>query len=160
LYVAQRAADNGQIDLARKIWWESFEQFKQSGDIWYMAMVYSFFGARERRLGNYDESERNFHQAIAYYTEIGDQWGRTIMFMHLGMIALYRDDPVTARDWFQKRLRIGREIGFKFSEPYSTFPDRPHLLEIWRYRGNGSVLPSSHPSPSTDRDLRNTGRLS
>ena len=121
LYVAQTAADRGQTDLARKIWWESLEQFEQSGDSWYAAMVYSFLGALERRLGNYDESERKFHQAIALYEKVGDQWGRTIMFMHLGMIAMYRGDPVTARGWFQQRLRIGSEIGFKFSQAYAVF---------------------------------------
>jgi tetratricopeptide (TPR) repeat protein len=121
LYVAQTASDTGEIHLARKLWWESLQQFEQAGDVWYAAMVHSFFGALERRLGNYDESEREFHQAIALYEKTGDQWGRTVMLNHLGMIALYRNDPVKARDWFEQRLRIGRASGFKFSEPYATF---------------------------------------
>src|SRR5215207_1790650 len=121
LYVAQTAADSGQVDLARELWTESLQQFNQAGDHWYAAMVHSFFGAMERRLGNYDASEHEFHQAIDLYSEVGDEWGRSIMFSHLGMIALLRGDPLKARGWFDRRLQISRAIGFKHSIPLATF---------------------------------------
>ncbi len=121
LYVAQTASDTGQVDLARQLWTQSLEQFNKTGDRWYAAMVHSFFGAMERRLGNYDVSEHEFHLAIDLYSEIGDEWGRSIMFSHLGMVALLRGDPVKARDWFDRRLQISRAIGFKHSIPLATF---------------------------------------
>jgi hypothetical protein len=115
LYIAQTASDQGQIELARKLWTQSLETFDQIGDRWYAAMVHSFFGALERRSGNYEESEREFHQAIALYSELGDDWGRSIMFSHLGMAALLRGDPEGARHWFEQRLQTAQKIGFKHS---------------------------------------------
>jgi tetratricopeptide (TPR) repeat protein len=115
LYIAQTASDRGQIDLARTLWTQSLEKFNQIRDRWYAAMVHSFFGAMERRQGNYDESEREFHQAIDLYSELGDDWGRSIMFSHLGMVALLRGDPIQARHWFEQRLQTAQKIGFKHS---------------------------------------------
>ena len=120
LYIAQAAADSGQIDLARTLWAQSLQEFNKIGDRWYAAMVHSFFGVLERSLGNYDASEDEFHQAIDLYDELGDEWGRSIMFSHVGMVALLRGDPVQARDWFEQRLQIAQTIGFKHSKALAT----------------------------------------
>jgi non-specific serine/threonine protein kinase len=121
LYIAQTASDRGEQDFARQLWSECLARFNEVGDRWYAAMVHSFFGAQERRLGYYDESEREFHQAIDLYNELGDEWGKSIMFSHLAMIAFLRGEPQEARDWFEKRLHIAQQVGFRSGVAYATF---------------------------------------
>jgi len=136
LYIAQAAFIKRQDTIAYDIWKQSLEHFEREGDHWYAAMVYSFLGWFERVQGNNDQADSDFYSAIGLYNELGDEWGMSIMLSHVGIGAFQQNNPVKAREYFERRLEIARKNNFKHSAAYSTFLIG---LTYWK-EGNGIDL--------------------
>ena len=111
----------GDKDLGRSMWMQGLDHFYKVDNLWGAAMIHSFLGRAEREATNYEEAEYQYNRCVELFGAVGDDWGRGIGLSHLGMLAFQKGDPIKARDFFEQRLMIAKNFGFKQSIAYATF---------------------------------------
>jgi len=70
----------------------------------YQAIAHRAWGVAHRLAGEYDNAQARLDQALETFNEMGTRWqaGRTLF--ELGELAVARQQPVEARDYFSRAL--------------------------------------------------------
>ncbi len=81
------------------------------GDALGEAKMLNRMGLAVMKLGQFDEADRHFRQALSMWERMGDAYRVASSLHRLGFVAAARQRPGDAIDWFTRALAAYRELG-------------------------------------------------
>lgn len=110
---ANRAADQGEIELAEKICLDAVGQLEQIGDEQELSKTCHLLGELAFRQSDLERAESWFRKALALDERNGadNTIGHARTCNNLGAIAIAKEDIVAAEQWLRKSIRIKQSLG-------------------------------------------------
>jgi tetratricopeptide (TPR) repeat protein len=101
-------AEMGERDLALLYYQRSLRDFEKLGDRRNVAWLLDRLGRIDTEMRNWDSAAKNYNKSVSIFEDLGQYQNVGVVLSNLGRLYLEKGDPVAARDYLERSLKLIR----------------------------------------------------
>lgn len=102
-------AEMGERELALLYYQRSLRDFEKLGDLRNVAWLFDRLGRIDAEMKNWDSAAKYYNKSVSIFEDLGQYQNVGVVLSNLGRLNLEKGDPVAARDYLERCLKLIRQ---------------------------------------------------